>query len=182
MNVLLHICCGPCAIYPLQALRAEEGVTSVTGHFFNPNIHPYKEFQRRLDTLRSWAQEEKLELLTDTRYLLEEFLTGALERGANRCSFCYEMRLFETAKQAKENGFDAFTTTLLVSPYQNQDTIAAAAELAAKEDGVPFLRRDFRSGWQEGVRISREREMYRQPYCGCVLSERDRYEKKPKNE
>lgn len=180
MNVLLHICCGPCAIFPLLSLRQDETVSAVTGHFFNPNIHPYKEFRRRLDTLRDFAAQEKLELLVDERYLLEEFLQGALARGPQRCSFCYEMRLQETARRAKTGGFDAFSTTLLVSPYQNQELIVAAAEQVAVREGVPFLYRDFRAGWHEGVRISREREMYRQPYCGCVLSERDRYQKKPK--
>ena len=82
---------------------------------------------------------------------------------------------------AKENGFDAFTTSLLVSPYQKHDLIRAVGERVGKEEGIDFFYQDFRAGWQEGVAISLEMELYRRPYCGCIFSEKERYWKPPKN-
>lgn len=176
MKLLLHICCGPCSVFPVAKLR-EDG-HELQGYFFNPNIHPFKEFERRRDTLLDYAMAERLPLIVDDRYLLEDFLAQALRTDRIRCEACYGMRLHEAAAAAKRAGCDAFTTTLLVSPYQKHDLIRAAGESAAEAAGIPFHYEDFRPGWQEGVRISRERQMYRQPYCGCIFSEKERYCKK----
>ena len=176
MKILLHICCGPCSIFPVARLR-EQG-HDLQGHFFNPNIHPYKEFVRRLDTLKTYAADIELPLLVDDRYLLEEFLSLVVRSDRLRCEECYDMRLHETARQARLLGAEAFSTTLLVSPYQKHELIRKAGESAAAESGVDFFYEDFRPGWQSGVAISREREMYRQPYCGCIFSEKERYCKK----
>ena len=178
MNILLHTCCGPCSIFPAQRL-AEEG-HKFTLYYFNPNIHPYKEFKRRLSTLREYAEQKKYQLIVDKNYNLEECLRGMLDEPTVRCAYCYRIRLEQAAFFAKENGYDAFSTTLLVSPYQNHDLISQTAETVALKVGIPFYYEDFRVGYQEGVDISLGLEMYRQPYCGCVFSERDRYEKKPK--
>ncbi|WP_425061377.1 epoxyqueuosine reductase QueH [Sporomusa carbonis] len=176
--MLLHICCGPCAVFPVKYLLKEYPQYEITGYFYNPNIHPYKEFVRRLDTLKTFAEKIGLNnLIVDDSYTLEEFLRQALNAPGGRCQSCYELRMRQTAGYAKENGFDCFSTTLLVSPYQQHDLIRAAAEEAANVEGVKFCYIDFRPGWQEGVKISRELEMYRQPYCGCVFSEKDRYYK-----
>lgn len=171
--MLLHICCGPCAAYPVKQLR-EEG-WELVGYFYNPNIHPYKEFSRRLETSREFAAKVGLDLVVDDSYTLEDFLTRALSAEGGRCQACYELRLRQAARYAKTHGFDCFSTTLLVSPYQQHEVIRSVAEAVAADEGVPFEYVDFRPGWQAGVAISKDMELYRQPYCGCVFSERDRY-------
>jgi len=175
-KLLLHMCCGPCACYPVKRLRALG--YEVEGYFFNPNIHPYKEFQRRLETAREFADKVGINLTVDDNYALQEWLERALHAPQGRCLACYASRMQQAALFAKENGFDAFTTSLLASPYQNHDAIHAAAEQAAKNAGVQFFYDDFRLGWDEGVKSSLELELYRQPYCGCIFSEQERYDKK----
>ncbi len=178
MRMLLHVCCGPCSVFPLKHLQENYPDCQITGYFYNPNIHPYKEFVRRLDTLRDYAGKIGLDnLIIDESYELEDFLRAALTTPGGRCRYCYDLRLLQTARLAKLHGFDCFSTTLLVSPHQQHELIKAAGERAARTEGIDFFYQDFRPGWQEGVKISRELEMYRQPYCGCVLSERDRYYK-----
>ncbi|MBP2643078.1 MAG: queH [Firmicutes bacterium] len=175
MKVLLHVCCGPCAAYPVQQLRLDG--YEITGYFYNPNIHPYKEFRRRLETAAEFGQKVGLDLIINECYDLEEFLRSALEAPLGRCYECYRLRLTQAARYAKENGFDSFTSSLLVSPYQKHEMIKEVGEDAAKQEGIPFLYYDFRPGWQQGVEISKDLELYRQPYCGCIFSERDRYKK-----
>ena len=180
MKLLLHACCGPCACYPAKAL-AEQGA-DFTLLYYNPNIHPYKEFKRRLSALRELAEKQDYRLIIDKTYPLEECVKGMLEEPAVRCAFCYRMRLRYTAKYASDHGFTAFSTTLLYSPYQKHELIVQAAKAAADEFGVEFYYQDWRPHYQEGVDISLALGLYRQPYCGCVFSERDRYMegKKPK--
>lgn len=178
MNLLLHMCCGPCSAFPLKRLR-ELGFEP-TGYFFNPNIHPFKEFARRLETAKEFAQKSNLNMIADDTYALEDFLRRALDAPSGRCEMCYALRMRQAARRARESGCDAFTTSLLVSPYQKHDAIRKAAELAAAEEGVEFIYEDFRAGWKEGVAISRELELYRQPYCGCIFSEKERYQKPKK--
>ncbi|NMC33758.1 MAG: epoxyqueuosine reductase QueH [Veillonellaceae bacterium] len=173
MKILLHICCGPCSIFPIAQLR--EMGHQLEGFFFNPNIHPFKEFERRLDTLKEYAAAVALPLTVDGRYLLEDFLKEAMRSDRIRCESCYEMRFRIAAAMAKQLSCDAFTSTLLVSPYQKHDLIHEVGERVAGETGMPFYYVDFRPGWHLGVQISRERQMYRQPYCGCIFSEKERY-------
>lgn len=173
MNVLLHICCGPCALYPLAALRAE-GI-HVVGWFFNHNIHPYQEFARRRDTARAMAEREGLELVVRDEYRLEEFLAHVASAPERRCAYCYSSRLDAVAAEARAQGFDAFTSSLFYSRYQNHAVMRQLAEEAAQRHGVAFLYRDFRTGWQEGIRRSKELGLYRQQYCGCIYSEKERY-------
>lgn len=178
MNILLHACCGPCSIYPAQRISDEGNKFSI--YFFNPNIHPYKELKHRLNTLREYCQLKKYKLIVDKSYPLETCLQGMLNEPTVRCAYCYRIRMEATAQYAKENGFDAFSTTLLVSPYQKYDLIVQIAQEAATKYAIPFYYEDYRLGYEKGVALSLELEMYRQPYCGCIFSERDRYEKKPK--
>ena len=180
MKLLLHACCGPCACYPAKTL-SEQG-TDFTLLYYNPNIHPYKEFKHRLSALRELAEKQDYKLMIDKTYPLEECVKGMLEEPVVRCVFCYRMRLRFTAKYAADHGFTAFSTTLLYSPYQKHQLIVQAAEAAAEEFGVKFYYQDWRPHYQEGVDISLALGLYRQPYCGCVFSERDRYMecKKPK--
>ncbi|MDI6895432.1 MAG: epoxyqueuosine reductase QueH [Bacillota bacterium] len=176
MRLLLHTCCGPCSIFPLDALR-EEG-HAVTACYCNPNIHPYREWERRLLTLRDYLGRVGADLEVDDRYDLKAYLEAVLpcaDDPARRCPVCYRIRLDEVARRAAAGGYDAFTTTLLVSPYQDHGAVARAGREAGEVRGVSFYYRDFRPGWKQAVRISRELGMYRQGYCGCLFSERERY-------
>jgi epoxyqueuosine reductase len=157
----------------LRILKGEGN--EICGLFYNPNIHPYLEYKRRLDTVISYAGEEGLPVIREEAYPIETFLRQVAFREKERCGFCYRIRLFEAARIAGEGSFDAFTTTLLYSRYQKHDLIRQIGEEASAAQGIPFLYRDFREGWSEGVRVSKERGMYRQPYCGCIFSEMERY-------
>jgi len=174
MNILLHVCCGPCTVYPLQVLR-DEG-HAVSGWFFNPNIHPYQEFMRRLEALATFSAARGLPVEYEREYGLREFLRQVVFHEEARCQKCYEMRLTKVAQRAKETGADAFTSTLLYSRYQNHTALKSLGERLAAEYGVTFYYRDFREGWQEGIDQSIEMGLYRQPYCGCIYSEEERYD------
>jgi predicted adenine nucleotide alpha hydrolase (AANH) superfamily ATPase len=172
-KVLMHICCAPCSIYTLKKLR-EEGA-DVYGYFFNPNIHPFTEFKKRLAALQDYAEISALPLVIDRTYDLNTFLRGALDLGKNRCLFCYRMRLEKTFIKGAEDKVDAVTTTLLYSKYQRHEDIRKIGEELSVVYDIPFLYRDFREGWKEGVEESKSLNMYRQKYCGCIFSEGERY-------
>lgn len=171
--LLLHVCCAPCTIYPLKILSAEG--YEVIGYFFNPNIHPYSEYMRRKDALLAFAYKEGLKVIHEDKYLPELYFRNVTFQEDNRCYFCYEMRLRETAKMAKEKGMNSFSTTMLYSRYQNHELIKELGEKIALGYKLSFVYRDFRIGWKEGIEESKTRGMYRQQYCGCIYSERDRY-------
>lgn len=173
MNVLLHICCAPCAIHPVETLRFSGH--QVTGFFFNHNIHPYQEYRKRLEALRSYAEIADLPVLWRDEYLLEEFLAATASTPDERCLYCYSSRLERTAREASESGYEAFTSTLLYSRYQQHEVIRAEGERVAELFRVRFLYEDFRPGWRHGIDASRQLGLYRQQYCGCIYSEKDRY-------
>jgi len=175
--ILVHACCGPCAITVLRTLldRGER----VFGFYYNPNIHPLTEYLRRKEALEAvCARLEAPLACADAEYDPALFLRMSAFRESARCPACYALRLDRAAREAKARGCEAFTSTLLYSRYQDHAAIRAAAEDAAAAHGVEFLYEDFRTGWDEGVRLSREWGLYRQPYCGCIHSEFDRYRKK----
>ena len=178
MKVLLHICCAPCANRPLANLQAQGH--EVTGYWYNPNIHPFTEYRARRNTVREYLEEIGVPLLEQNDYALRPFVRAVAEDIAHRCVKCYEMRLFETARTAKERGFDAFTSSLFISPYQNHSLMKEVAERAAAEYGVAFLYQDFRPLFKEGQDFAREHGFYMQKYCGCVFSEEERYLKAKK--
>ena len=180
MHVLMHVCCGPCTVYPLQTLR-DEGM-EVSGYFFNPNIHPYREFKRRIGGLVALADKEKFTVEINRNYGLTEYLRRVVFHESKRCSICYDMRLEPTVKKAAEEGMDAFTTTLLYSRYQNHALLKEQCRKLAEKYAIDFLYRDFREGWQEGIDRSIALDLYRQPYCGCIYSEQERYDKKLRKE
>ena len=173
MKILLHICCAPCALMPVETLRREGH--EVMGLFYNPNIQPYTENQRRLDTLRSWAQGAGLDLVVLDEYDPEAWLRAVAFREHMRCGLCYHQRLSRAASVAQKGGFDAFCTTLLYSVRQKHEKIMETGRAVGQERGVDFLYRDFRPMWKQGVALSQELGLYRQQYCGCIFSERDRY-------
>lgn len=174
MKLLLHICCANCAIHPVKVLR--EAGADLTGYFFNPNIHPYREFRRRLDTVQEYAEQVALPLICNDDYALEEFLANVACDPARRCIYCYHSRLEVTARHAADHGFDGFTSSLLYSRYQQHEAIRTVGEGLARRYGIDFVYEDFRSGWEEGIVLSRAMGLYRQSYCGCIYSERDRYQ------
>jgi hypothetical protein len=179
MKILLHVCCGPCAIYPVKELRSRG--MEVTGFFFNHNIHPYQEYRRRLETAREYAAMIDLELVCRDEYRLEEFLAAVADRPEERCLYCYASRLEVAARTAAQMGFPAYSSTLLYSRYQQHDVIRELGEKLGAQYGVEFYYDDFRRGWQEGIALSKQMGLYRQPYCGCIYSEKERYHPREKN-
>lgn len=174
-RVLMHTCCAPCSLSCIDPLRAE-GIEPVA-FWYNPNVHPWKEYQARRDCLLNYAPTIGMEVRVQEDYGLREFVRNVAEDIPNRCTYCYESRLRETAKYAAEHGFTHFTSTLLASLYQNHEKIAEAAERFGKEYGVEFLYRDFRPNFRAGNQRARELGFYMQKYCGCIFSEEDRYHK-----
>jgi hypothetical protein len=176
MKILFHICCANCAIYPFERLTGTG--KEVVGYFFNPNIHPYQEYQKRLESLRQYSEQVGLKVIYRDEYLLEDFLRNVAHREKERCSYCYAVRLESTAQEAKRNLFDGFSTSLLQSAHQNHLLIKEIGEDLARRHGMPFYYEDFRSGWRRGVEVSKSLGLYRQQYCGCIYSEKERYVKK----
>ncbi len=178
MKILLHSCCGPCSLYPIKVLRQAD--FEISCFFYNPNIHPFKEFKRRLTTFTDYVIKEDIPFISDDNYGLIDFTRKIVFNETSRCSICYTMRMSRTAQYAAQNGFDAFSTTLLYSKYQQHDKIITLCENLAAQFQIKFIYEDFRVGWQEGIDGSIEQGMYRQPYCGCIYSEQERYDKKLK--
>jgi epoxyqueuosine reductase len=172
------MCCGPCSVYPVKELRSS-GI-EVTGFFYNHNIHPYTEYKLRLEGVRKYAELVDLEVVYQDEYLLEEFLTNVAGTPENRCGYCYRSRLEVAAKSAAELGFEYYSSTLLYSRYQNHELMKELGDKLGERYGVKFHYDDFRRGWQEGIDLSKEMELYRQKYCGCIYSEKDRYMKRQK--
>lgn len=150
------------------------------GFWYNPNIHPYTEYKARKNTLVSYADEINMDLVCNDEYGLCKFIKGVYPDFNERCGFCYKTRIDAAAKYAAKNGFDSFTSTLLISPYQKHELLCEIMEQSAKENGIKFLYRDFRPYFREGQRRARENGFYMQKYCGCIFSEEERYVKKKK--
>lgn len=161
-------------MHPYGVLQENYNITSF---FFNPNIHPSMEYMRRLEALSWFCSLNGVELRVGeydpTIYFKE--VTG---KESDRCRVCYSIRLNEAAKFAAEKGYDIYTTTLLVSPYQKHELIKELGESIGNIYGIEFKYWDFRPGFREGQARAKELGMYRQPYCGCVYSELERYAKK----
>lgn len=173
MKILLHICCAPCLIYPLEILKKE--AHEITGYFTNNNIHPFTEFKKRIDALKEYAGSVALNVIFDESYDINDFLRRAVFNEDDRCSICYIMRLEKSVEKAAADGYDAFTTTLLYSKYQKHEAIIRVAQELSNKYGVKFYYQDFREGWGRGIKLSKSVGMYRQQYCGCIYSERERY-------
>ena len=131
--------------------------------------------------MEEYAAGCDLEVIYKDEYLLEDFLANVASEPDSRCTYCYQSRLKQAAEYAANNGFDAFTSSLLYSRYQNHELIRKMGEELGNHYGIEFLYDDYRSGWQEGIRISKELGLYRQQYCGCIYSEKDRYHPRSNN-
>ena len=180
MKLLLHCCCAPCSIQCVQAL-VEEGIRPDL-FWYNPNIHPFTEFRSRLDALKTFADEQKLPLIVNENYGLRSFIRETFpfvdkpyQETRERCCLCYEIRLKQSALVAVKMGYDAFSTTLLISPFQNHDEILKAGEKIAAAHGLAFVYRDFRPRFRESQSQARASSYYMQKYCGCIFSEEERY-------
>ena len=174
MRILLHTCCAPCLIAPFRSLTAQD--YGVVAFFYNPNIMPYREFRKRLTAVRDYTDAHHIPAIIDEHYTLECMLRQYMERGSiSRCRVCYNVRLGEAARVAAEKGFEAFTTTLLVSPYQYHDEIRMAGDAAANAHGVEFLYRDWRPEFSPAHDEAKAQNLYMQTYCGCIFSEEERY-------
>ncbi len=179
-SILLHACCGPCAIAPITRLQAQG--YKVTIFFANPNIHPLSEYLRRREAMEICAQKLDVPVLwRDDLWNVAQWLETIVEntkQGFSRCHYCYDSRLNACAKAAQEGGFDAFTSSLLYSRYQQHSFIISCAKKMSHTHSVRFYYEDFREDWQKGIDMSKEMGLYRQAYCGCIYSEAERYAKK----
>ncbi len=178
MKILFHICCAPCAIYPVKEMRSS-GMT-VTGYFFNHNIHPFLEYRKRLETVQDYAAKIDLDVIYRDEYRLEDFLEAVADSPNERCLYCYSSRLEAAAVAAANGGFDAYSSSLLYSRFQKHELIRELGEQISARYGIPFHYSDYRLGWKEGIDISKKMGLYRQQYCGCIYSEKDRYHQQPR--
>lgn len=172
-RLLLHTCCAPCMVAVTDILL-EENEFDVTSYFYNPNIHPKVEYERRKQTLIDYCSSIDLNLEINDNYnmvgFIKDVVTNKLNETGKRCEYCYKTRLEESFRFAKENGYDSVTTTLLISPYQNHDLIKKVAEDLAKKYEIEFYYRDFRPVFRQGQNKARELGLYRQKFCGCIYS------------
>lgn len=177
MKVLLHMCCGPCSTYPVELFN-QKGIEFEV-FFYNPNIHPIEEYEKRKENAFKLSEIKSFKI----NYLHEfsqnewENYTGSDE---SRCRMCYAVRLEKSAMYARDNGFDFFTTSLLVSPYQQHDLIKELGEKFAKKYDINFYYEDIRPNFREGQQIAKDLELYRQKFCGCIVSYNEAQERKNK--
>ena len=181
-QIVLHACCAVCAGYPLQLLTENEYEPTV--YFFNPNIYPKVEHDRRLAELIRYCDKMNYKLIieNDEKYDWYKYVKGLEkepERG-KRCQKCFEFRLIQTAKKVKELGIEKFTTTLFVSPHKVRQDIINAGVLAAKQYNLTFVDTDFRkkNGFLKTMQIAKAENFYRQSYCGCIFAKEEQEKKK----
>ena len=179
-RLLLHACCEPCSSYVLEYLTNYFDITIL---YYNPNIYPKEEFDKRFEELTKLIKElphsNSIELI-EGRYDYNDFLNIAKGRehipeGGERCFKCYELRMREAAEYAKNNNYDYFTTTLSISPYKNSNKLNEIGELLEKELGIKYLYADFKkkNGYKRSIELSKEYNLYRQDYCGCIYSKKN---------
>lgn len=172
-RLLIHSCCAHCAAYTVKYWR-EQGYDA-SAFWYNPNIHPYTEHRHRLEAMQSLAKTMNLPLIVTEGYDIIDYFRRVAGHEAERCRHCFKLRLSKTAETAKQMGFNAFTTTLLISPQQKHELIKKVGEELGKETGVDFLYADLRKRYSDSRHITKPMELYRQQYCGCVYSEWERY-------
>jgi predicted adenine nucleotide alpha hydrolase (AANH) superfamily ATPase len=172
-SVLIHSCCAHCAAYTVDYWR-EQGY-EVSALWYNPNIHPYMEHQHRLEAMQSLAQQMDLPLIVAEGYDIIDYFRQVAGHESDRCRYCFRLRLSKTAETAGRMGFDAFTTTLLISPHQKHDLLREIGSELAGEKGIDFLYADLRKRYSDSRRMTKPLNLYRQQYCGCVYSEWERY-------
>lgn len=175
MKVLLHTCCSCCALGAVNNL-ADRG-HEIACYFYNPNIHPASEYIARHESMDTFVKTNGLLLITG-KYEIERYFKAIGRKYDDRCPDCYSLRLNETAAFAKLNGYEAVSTTLLTSIYQDHEYIKDLGARISKRAGLSFLYFDNRKDFRRNQEHSRELGMYSQKYCGCIFSERERNQKK----
>jgi len=179
MKILLHICCAPCLIYPLERLK-EKGF-EVVGLFYNPNIHPFAEYQNRRQAVEDYSKKVNVEVVYPEYEPTDYFrLVHMKEEKIERCPICWYQRFKMTAQLAKERAFTHFSSTLLVSPYQDQELLKRIGEDICAEEGIEFYYEDFRPGFKKAHAQAHAQGIYCQKYCGCIHSELERCRKSVK--
>jgi len=178
----MHMCCGPCSIFPVKESLKNE--YEVEGYYYNPNIHPHEEYLRRRDGTQILSDAMGVKVHHSENYDSKKFFDRVVYTDENgkkahlehgeRCTHCYDIRMEEVARMAKEKGFDYFSSALLYSKYQNHDMIIDAGKRASEKHGIKFYYDDFRVGWGRGIKWSKKMGMYRQNYCGCIYSKQER--------
>jgi len=186
VKLLMHVCCGPCAVLPVKRFMSDRNI-ELAAVFYNPNIHPIDELERRKEGALTVAESFGVPLTVYDdcfQEMWEEFEEKSKDGPGEpcpgdegRCLMCYRIRLAFVARKAKEESFDAFTTSLLISPYQNHDLIKEIGYQMQSEYGVKFHYEDFRPEFREGQKTARDMGVYRQKYCGCIISYRNMLQK-----
>ncbi len=171
--MLLHSCCAHCAAYTASHWR-QQGY-EVSAFWYNPNIHPYTEHQQRLEAMQTLALTMELPLITTSGYDIIDYFRQVAGHEPERCQHCFRLRLSKTAETAKAMGFDAFTTTLLISPHQKHDRLREIGQEVGGKKGVGFLYADLRKRYSDSRRMTKPLDLHRQQYCGCVYSQWERY-------
>lgn len=175
-KVLMHTCCAPCSIVCIDILN--ENKYKFDMFWYNPNIHPYTEYKKRLETLEEYTKQLNINLIVKDEYILDKFVSEQIKNLSNKCArVCYNMRLEETAKMANMLGYLKYTTTLLVSPYQDREKIIEIGNMYGKKYNVEFIAPNFQERFWEGQNRATELGLYKQKYCGCIFSEAERYKK-----
>ena len=173
MKILLHICCAPCAVHCVDAIKKDS--YQLEGFFYNPNIHPTSEYNNRRLSCKKFAEEIGLKVQFERDYQFEDFFRKiTFHEDNSRCEPCWRLRLNKTAEYAKKNGFQGFTSSLFISPYQDHKKLRTIATEASDKYSIPFIYIDFRPGFRESHKASKEMGLYHQKYCGCIYSERER--------
>ncbi len=172
-SVLVHCCCAHCAAYTVGYWRQQGYQVSLL--WYNPNIHPYLEHQHRLQAMESLVQEVNLPLIISEGYDLIGYFRQVTGHESRRCQYCFRLRLLKTAEAAQQQGFNAFTTSLLISPHQQHDLLREIGSKIATETGVAFLYADLRKRYSDSRHLTKGLNLYRQQYCGCIYSEWERY-------
>ncbi|NLM73016.1 MAG: epoxyqueuosine reductase QueH [Clostridiaceae bacterium] len=169
MKLMLHICCAPCSVAIVDKLINIPEI-ELSGFFYNPNIHPEEEYIKRREAVNKMASDYGIPVTFQNESGLEYWKNNLSREKEVRCRTCYSLRLDRIAREAKEKGFDAFSTSLLISPYQDHELIRKIAEDTANRYGLLFYYEDFRELYYKGKNLSRAKGYYMQKFCGCMYS------------
>jgi epoxyqueuosine reductase len=174
-SVLVHCCCAHCSAYTIEYWR-KEGY-DVSALWYNPNVHPFREHQSRLEAMNTLSGNMSFPLVIADGYEIFEYFRRVTGNEVERCTYCFTLRLDKTAEMASKMGIGAFTSSLLISPHQKHDLARSIGEKIASQRSVRFLYADLRKRYSDSRHVTKPMELYRQKYCGCLYSEWEGYSK-----